>query len=171
MAYQFIVEDGSGVPNANSYVTVEEADDYLVQNIHVSAKWAALDADTKQYLLSWASRYLDQHARWNGYPTFPTARLKWPRSYVRVNGCLIDPHTIPQPIKDATIELARYLLDNDLGDVRGQDGLERIKVDVIEIVFNSAYRLPKTPPELNWILMGYGVLVGSGSTFAPIRRA
>lgn len=171
MAYQFIVEDGSGVPNANSYVTVEEADDYLVQNIHVSEAWAALDTLTKQYLLSWASRYLDQHATWKGYPTFPTARLQWPRSYVRVNGCLIDPHTIPQAIKDATIELARYLLENDLGDVRGQDGLERIKVDVVEIVFAQGYRLPKMPPELGWILKGYGTLVGSGSTFAPIRRA
>lgn len=171
MAYQFIVEDGTGVPNANSYVTVEEADDYLVQNIHVSEKWAALDLETKQYLLSWASRYLDQHATWRGYPTFPTARLQWPRSYVRVNGYLVDPHTIPQVIKDATCELARYLLDSDLGDVRGQDGLEKIKVDVIEITFNVGYRLPKTPPELNWMLRGYGVLVGSGSTFAPIRRA
>lgn len=171
MAYQFIVEDGSGVPNANSYVTVEEADDYLVQNIHVAEKWDALDVETKQYLLSWASRYLDQHARWNGYPTYPAARLKWPRSYVRVNGCIIDNHTIPQPIKDATCELARYLLDNDLGDVRGQDGLEKIKVDVIEITFNAGYRLAKVPPELNWMLLGYGVLIGSGSTFAPIRRA
>ncbi len=171
MAYQFIVEDGSGVPGANSYVTVEEADDYLVQNIHVSEKWAALDTNTKQYLLSWASRYLDQHARWNGYPTYPSARLKWPRSYVRVDGQLIDPHTIPQPIKDATCELARYLLENDLGDVREQDGLEKIKVDVIEIVFRSGYKLPKMPPELQWMLAGYGYLTGSGSTFAPIRRA
>lgn len=171
MAYSFIVEDGTGVSGANSYVTVEYADDYLIQNIHVAEAWEALTLDDKQYLLSWASRYLDQHARWNGYQTYPTAKLRWPRSYVRVDGQFIDPKTIPYQIMDATCELARYLLANDLSQPREQDGLESLKVDVIEIVFNMDYRLPKTPPELRWMLLGFGTLLGSGSTFGTIRKS
>lgn len=173
MAYAFIVEDGSGIPGANSYVTVEEADDYLVQNIHVSEAWAALDQTNKEYLLSWASRYLDQHARWNGYQTYPTLTLKWPRMYVRdPNGCgFLDPHAIPVQIKQATMELARHLMQDDLSAPRGQDGLKEVKVDVIEIVFNSDYRLPKVPPELQWLLDGLGALKGGSSAYVKIRRA
>lgn len=172
MAYQFIVEDGTGIPDANSYVTVEEADDYLTQNIHVEAKWTALSLDEKQRLLSWASRYLDQHAEWNGYPTYPTAQLRWPRMFVTNRDRIpISQYTIPQQIKEATMELARYLLTDDLSEPRAQDGLKQVKVDVIEIVFNADYRLPKIPPELNWLLTGLGFLKGGPSSYAKIRRA
>ena len=172
MAFTFIVEDGSVVTGANSYVTVEEADDYLVANIHVSAIWSALSTAEKQYLLVWGTRYLDQRAVWNGYKTDVTSPLRWPRTGVYDRDkVLIGINEIPQQLKEAVIEMARYLISDDRSVERGQDGLESLKVDVIELVFDKDYRLAEVPNELQYILQGLGYVRAGSSTFAKIKRA
>lgn len=172
MAHTFIVEDGTGVPGANSYVTVGEADDYLSANIFVGPAWDLLDTETKEKLLIWASRYLDQHAIWRGYPTYPSAALGWPRSYVRTcAGVPVSAYVIPLQIKQATMEMARYLMVGDRSAPRAQDGIEEIKVDVIEIKFDSSYVLTKVPDELNWMLDCLGTLRGGTGGFGRIKRA
>jgi hypothetical protein len=171
MAYSFIVETGDNVPGSNSYVSLEEATDYLSQNIHVSASWAALTDDDKERLLSWATRYLDQQARWNGYKTYDDQSLRFPRTGVYdKDGTPLPPDVIPDQLKEATIEMARFLLAGDRGAPRGQDGLKKLKVDSIELVFRDDYTLPVVPPQLNLILRGLGTILGN-STFAKIRRS
>ena len=172
MAFTFIVEDGSVVTGANSYVSVEEADDYLVANIHVSATWSALSTDEKQYLLVWGTRYLDQRAVWNGYKTDETSPLRWPRTGVYDRDkVLIGINEIPQQLKEGVIEMARYLISDDRSVERGQDGLESLKVDVIELVFDKDYRLAEVPNELQYILQNLGYVRAGSSTFAKIKRA
>lgn len=171
MALVFTVEDGTGLSNSNSYVSVEYADDYLQANMHVWPTWDALSVAEKEYLLIWATRYLDQRVRWNGVKTVLDSALRWPRTGVRdADGNMIDPNTIPPQLKEATAEMARFLLESDRSAERPQDGLESIKVDVIELVFNSEYRLPTAPEQIRLILSGLGYMVGNGMSFAPIRR-
>jgi len=67
--FLFTVEDGTVVVGANSYTTVSYADDYLTANTHVAPVWLALPLATKQALLVWGTRYLDQRASWYGTPT------------------------------------------------------------------------------------------------------
>jgi len=172
MAYTFIVETGEIVPGANSYVSVEEADDYLSQNIHVSEAWETLDDDVRQKLLSWATRYLDQRARWNGRPITGDQSLRWPRAGARDrDGIGIPPDMIPVQLKQATVEMARYLVDSDRSNERAQDGLKSIKVDVIQLVFKDDYQLPEVPNEINQILQGLGTITSGSSSAAKIRRS
>lgn len=172
MPYTFTVEDGTGLSAANSYVSVTEANDYLIQNNFVFPTWDAIESGDKQKVLSWASRYLDQKARWNGEKTVKESGLRWPRKGVEdVDGEEIPEDVIPIQLKQATIEMARYLLDSDRSADRGQDGLKEIQVDVIKLVFDNSYRLPEVPNEINNILRGLGVIISGPNSFAKIRRA
>jgi hypothetical protein len=172
MAYTFVVEDGTGLTTANSYVSVSEANDYLIQNNYIYPTWDNLDNGDKQKLLSWASRYLDQKARWNGEKTVEDSGLRWPRTGVEdVDGNPIEEDEIPYQLRQATIEMTRYLMDGDRSADRGQDGLKEVQVDVIKLVFDTSYRLPEVPNEINNILRGLGVIISGPNSFAKIRRA
>lgn len=172
MSFTFVVEDGTGLSNSNSYVSVAEAETYLIQNIHVYPSWEALETSTKQAILAWSTRYLDQRARWNGVKTEEDSALRWPRTGVfNADGISIPSDEIPKQLKDATIEMARYLLEGDRAADRGQDGLKEVQVDVIRLVFNENYRLPEVPNEINQILKNLGYIMGGPNSFAKIRRA
>lgn len=172
MALVLIVEDGTIVPNANSFVTVAEADEYLQANIHVWPVWSDLSEESKEALLIWATRYLDQRAIWKGRKTNNTSALRWPRTGVKdADGEWIGDFTIPPQLKQATIEMARYLIESDRSTDRPQDGLSRLKVDVIELVFNQDYRLPEVPNEINMILSGLGLIKTGQGGYARINRS
>ena len=171
MAFTFVVEDGTGLSTATSYMTLTEANDYIVQNIHAYETWECLDPTTQEYIIAWASRYMDQRARWNGYKTVEDSGLRWPRTGAcDIDGNAIDANEVPRQLKEAAAELATYLMETDLSRIRDTDGLERLRVDVIEIYFNKDYRLPSVPSSINLILSGLGSLRGSNN-FARILRS
>lgn len=173
MAYVFTVETGTGlVPSANSYLTVEEAGDILTMNIHVSPTWENADTLVKQKLLTWATRYLDERARWYGSKTVETSPLRWPRAgVVDRDNVLIGSNIIPMQLKTATAEMARYLIDTDRSVERDQDSLKRLKADVVELEFVSGYRLPSVPAALQHLIKGLGsISSGNGTKFARIIR-
>jgi hypothetical protein len=325
MTFSLVVEDGSMVAGANSYVTVQEADDYIIQNFHAWPAWNALNLPTKQQLLAWACRYVDQRATWYGEQTSsawalglrfsppianwiippgplpgfggplpPIATLqvnagpanirmisaspssgvmvpgqsiivtilfnttvvvaggtpsltlndggvanytsgsgttalaftyivgaedyttslapassnalnlngatikdlggnnaslttpsvfggstwpwlqsmRWPRLGVfDVDNNPIPPNVIPYQLKQACMEMARYLIAQDRSLERPQDGLKELKVDVITLVFQPGYTLPIVPGEIGYIIRNLGT-IGSGRTnFAKIVRA
>lgn len=170
MALTFIVETGQGIPNANSYVTVAEADAYLEANIHAWTKWSAQDQATKEALLIWATRYLDQRVEWNGTPTGNNS-LRWPREGVKdLDGDWIAGDVIPEQLKWATIELAWNLLTTDSTAPTSSAGLERLKVDVIELEFTKYYTASALPSSVTALLFGLGFFRGVGG-FAKIRRS
>lgn len=172
MAVVVVVEDGTVVTDANSYVSVAEATDYLAANIHVGADWTSLSADDKAALVVWATRYLDNRAVWFGTKTDNTSSLRWPRTGVRdVDNILIGANTIPNQLKMATIEMARYLIAEDRSIERGSDGLMRLKVDVIQLQFDQNYRLAVIPNELQVLIRGLGYFIGGRYGFGRIRRA
>jgi hypothetical protein len=77
-----IVEDGSGLANAETYCTVAEADAY--HTLRGNATWADLDLDVKEALLRKAADYMLQayRLRWQGYRVKTTQALDWPRQGV-----------------------------------------------------------------------------------------
>ena len=213
MAYLFIVETGQIEKDATSYCTVEFATDYITQNIHVGPEWVALDLLTQQWLLSWASRYLDQRATWYGIPavnrfddpdyspvvnTWSTPPLyhppvlppntwplppdeeihlprrqpmRWPRHGTKdVDGQPIPIDVIPKQLKDATAEMARYLIDNDRSLERPQDFLTELKADTLTLKFRDA-TLSIVPPEVAYILRGLGTISSGKTNFSKITRA
>jgi hypothetical protein len=160
MTFAFVAEDGTGLANATSYATVEQADTILETNPHASA-WFALTTDQKEKNLSWASGVLDNHTRWSGSKAVEASALRWPRSgtYDRV-GVAIGDNVVPVPVKVATAELARALIAEDRTAERDQDGLRRLKADVVELEFSEGYRLPTIPAHVAAILTGLGVTGG-----------
>ena len=110
-----IVEDGvtsGGVPNAESYVTVAEADAYWAgRNATSATTWAKLQTPAKEAALREACQYLEQGwefigSRWSG-----TQYLQWPRAIQHTfwgNVALSIPgiNTIPLVLKHAQCELA-----------------------------------------------------------------
>jgi len=107
----FIVEDGTGVADANSYVTVEFADSYFADR--GNEVWDAItdDAD-KEKLLVRATDYVEKifGRRFIGEMTDMTYPLSWPRTYA-------DPYAvdaIPLLLKKAVCEYALRANDGPL---------------------------------------------------------
>lgn len=147
-----IVEDGTMVEGAESYVTVSWSDTYHVNN--GNAAWSNAENETKESALRKAARYLDGHyrSRLKGYKVAPvTQEMEWPRKGVLVDysqsyvspseGCL--PITsIPRRLKEAQCELALRALAGELA--KDSDiSIKREKVDVLDTEYAEGVKKGK----------------------------
>jgi hypothetical protein len=173
----FLVETGTGIVGANSYVTTDEADDYLSVKPNFSV-WEELE-EPENYLM-WAARLLDQRATFRGSKSVATSGLRWPRVGVCDRDGLAVPYdTIPGAIKEAVIEIAFNLVtqgvDPSVSSASAGGEIKRIKADVVEIEYVEGTARNTTnyfPVGINNILAGLGSLQGgSGSRFGRILRA
>lgn len=118
----FVVEDGSGLSTATSWISVADADTYATE-VGLTA-WTGSNS-VKQTALIKAQRYITQLYRgsWKGVRSNETQALDWPRYGVYdVDGFLIASTTIPQALKEAQVELAVRALTADLvSDVAAAD--------------------------------------------------
>ena len=125
-AATLVVEDGSGLTNANSYASLAYADSYHEYHRN-PATWSEADDGAKEQALRMATWWLDQTYgdRWIGLKATQEQALDWPRglAYDR-NGYQVPDDEVPNRLKDATCEMAlRYLLAPDelMPDVQVQD--------------------------------------------------
>lgn len=141
-----IVEDGSGVANANSYNALADADAFFAARNNTT--WAALDqTDQKIPYLIQAVDYMQQafRPRWKGWRHLTTQVLDWPRLWVDQfdspgnygpNPYYFAPTTIPQEVKTAQLLLALKITNGDLAP-----DLERVeqivKVGSIQVTYDS----------------------------------
>lgn len=132
-----VVEDGTGLSNANSYVSVADADTYHDSRLHSEA-WAGTDADKGRALI-WATRLLDEQIEWLGYKTKTTQALGWPRwgLYDR-EGLLISGTSVPAWLKNATAELARQLIEADRATDAGAPHVSSKTVGPLSISYATA---------------------------------
>lgn len=107
-----IVEDGSIVAGAESYVTEAEADTYFTNRNN--AAWAA-STPAKEAALREAAQYLDGVFQFIGLPTNPDQVMSWPRDpgYDH-QGRTIDTDEIPERLKQAQFELALQSVSGSL---------------------------------------------------------
>lgn len=121
----FVVEDGTGKTDANSYLSVDGADTYHT-SFTMSAEWSGAALAAKQNALIVAAQYLDAEygGRWRGYRAHDTQALAWPRSCVEDDdGYAVDGESVPQKLKDACAELAlRVVLGDSLLGVVTEPG-------------------------------------------------
>lgn len=104
------VEDGTGLENADSYISVADADAYHLGRGNTA--WAALDNDAKEQALRRAT--LDYMVpvyrnRWKGERKLATQALDWPRYGIWLEArtsVLLSDTVIPRAISDACAELA-----------------------------------------------------------------
>lgn len=99
-----------GAANANSYVTIDEADAYFAFRFGAGA-WQALSSANKEVALRHATQSIDQQ-RLRGYQVQDTQALAFPR-YIPGSwdaSGLVSPSTdIPRAVKDACCEEALWL--------------------------------------------------------------
>ena len=139
-----IVEDGTGLSNADSYASLAEANLYHAN--HGNVDWSDIDATTKEQLLRKATDYMVAQYRlqYAGYRRYSTQSLDWPRLYVPLIDSLsanvfpqyVDFDIVPTTVKNACAELAlkayTAILMQDL-----TQGVIREKVDVIEVEYDK----------------------------------
>lgn len=122
-----VVEDGTGLPNAESYCSVVEASAF--HTARGNADWAAVASDTvREELLRKATDYMKQLYRlaWAGARKTSTQALDWPRVWVPIPdlstryygsyypaGYFSD-SAVPQDVKDACAMLALKAISGDL---------------------------------------------------------
>ena len=97
-----------GGPDANSYVTLAEADAYFAGNTNVT-DWNAHSDALKEAALIQATQWMD-YLSWSGDCCGSTQRLSWPRKNVKCRCREAVCTEIPFQVKQATYELAFKLV-------------------------------------------------------------
>lgn len=170
MALSFVVETGSGSTTATAYVSVSYADDYF-EAMPEEVAWTGITNADKEYYLIWASRLLDQKTLWRGTKAVTTSALRWPRSGVYdKDDLLLDDASIPRAVKDATCEMARFLVNYDPTVGQGADNIKRIVADVVEIEYQDGTAQSDWPSLINDILRPLGSFKSRSHGFGRILR-
>lgn len=146
-----VVEDGSGLPNAESFISAVDASTYHAARGNVA--WAAIADDaTREIYLRQATDYMEgiYRLRWKGYRLNAVQYLSWPRqsvfltdigatnegSYYGGDGFLVPNNVVPTQVKQACAEFALVASSTPLSP-----NIERVvkseKLDVIERVFDE----------------------------------
>lgn len=97
-----IVEDGTGKPDAEAYISVSDADTYFAARGNTA--WAALTTGQKEQNLRLGTDYMGQvyGPRWCGERAHATQALDWPRADV----CGVASDVVPVAVQRANAELA-----------------------------------------------------------------
>ncbi len=134
----FIVEDGTGLVDATSYVSVEELQQY-VDNFYGTDLTGYTDEDLERFL-NRGTVYIDNTygSNYNGILLNDSQALGWPRKYAWYvpTGIAIDDDVIPIEVKNATCESVLSLISGSdpypIIPATGVISEQSVKVDVIE---------------------------------------
>lgn len=101
----FVVEDGTGLANATSYISETEADDL----VSPSAAWLAYTTPQKEEALIEATSYFDIRycGQVKGTALTDTQALLFPREKVYIRNCDTEEDVVPTLLKQVIAELAR----------------------------------------------------------------
>lgn len=162
-----IVEDGTGITGAESYVSIAEADAYHLKM--GNSQWPQppsatpedpapvdLDLAKKESMLRRGAIYLDgtYRAQVNGIAKIKIQSLLFPRLYATYwDGTSIDANSVPQIYKDAQCEVALLAFTGAalaVTTTAGAGELKRKKIDVLEWEWFEGTSTT-SPPVFGWI--------------------
>jgi len=151
-----IVEDGTIVANADSYISRANADSYFTNHGSPTDWTGATDAN-KDSALRYATVFLDSMYTWRGTIADESQVLRWPRAgVVDDEGRDIDDDTIPQKIKDAQCELGLLHLASVLNEAFDRGGaVAREKVGSVEIEYFDRAQAERYMPYIQRIVKGF----------------
>lgn len=130
-----VVEDGSGVANAESYISVAGADTRLAAL--GMTNWADLTTTEKEQALRRATSFIEgaYRDRWKGTRLLRAQSLSWPRYGVVVDGFPVESTVVPVDVANATAELAFRAAAGDLNADQTR-GIVREKVGPLETEYD-----------------------------------
>lgn len=185
MAIALIVEDGTGVAGANTYVALADYGAYAEAHLYADAYTAATD-DRKNRSLVMAARTIDSQVQFVGRRATIGQALEWPRTlsagrqgvlaYGFIPGQNWSPMTfdgelIPRLLKQAQCELAIGLLGRDRTADPDSAGIKRLNLgqQAIEVEFDATTVPAMLPPIVLAMLSRLGEVRGKSGNVPVIR--
>jgi hypothetical protein len=172
-----IVEDGTGLANAESFISVADATTYHAAR--GNAAWAALASDTiREQCLRKATDYMEAvyRLRWSGYRTGTIQVLSWPRYAVpRKDYAVFAGHAltsyyasdaVPATVANACAELALRAATGELSpDI--ERAVSRETIGPITVEYEKGSLQSKRFEAVDNMLMPFFKAVGM---FLPVTR-
>ena len=144
-----VIEDGSGLKSAESYVSVAECDAY--HSARNNTDWTGDQAE-KEAALREATAFVEDSYRglWRGVRATWDQALCWPRFGVMdQDGFQLASDTVPSLLKNAVCEAALRAIQSDLTPDLDRGGeIKSQTVDVIEIEYKDNAPPGKVYPEI-----------------------
>jgi len=131
-----VVEDGSCVTGANTYISLEEAIEYQTKRNRTD--WLELDESAQIATIIKGTQYVDNIYNWKGRRKFAEQELNFPRVMLRDSDGF-EVVGIPKRLKTAVMEAAYYGYLGELFTTHDENGaIKRKKVDVLEVEYFSS---------------------------------
>lgn len=157
----FIVETGTGIVDANSYISVEGADDYFVGIGNQPTWFEKATIDRERALMS-GTQFVDNQYRFIGTKSSQEQGLQWPRTdAIDKNGFELT-EEVPKNIKYATCEAAIRTFNSPLyADTSTKGDLRSEKVDVIELEYFEGTATDNPYTIIDKLLFSSGLAAGN----------
>ena len=157
-----VVEDGTAKTNSNTYISQADADTYIEKHLY-GTDFSGATSGNKDIALMMATRLIDNYFKFEGRKVNDTQILEFPRFdiYDR-SGFLVQATTIPQALKDATAELAKWLLASDRTADAGGKGFANLQVGSLSMTPDTADKATVLPDVVKKLLAPLGVPLGGG---------
>lgn len=127
-----VIEDGSGVTGANSYIDVETARAYATAR---GLSLPVADADVEKLLVKAMDFIESFRGEFQGLKTLAENPLQWPRTGVTLDGYVITDDTIPTILASAQAQLAADANLQDLMPIGTGREVVMEKVDVVAVQY------------------------------------
>ena len=182
------IDATAGGADANSYMTLSEADTFVEAMISSSdvSKWTTGNDDSRNRALTAAAQRLDRE-RFLGARATDTQALQWPRTGVRKPDTYVNTYAtgfpfrisddyftdteIPDQVKRAQIEMAVYLKNNVDGiSLSGLEDFKNVKIGDLDVTPDKtgAVGADRVPPMFERYLTGLRI---SGPGNIAIKRS
>lgn len=150
-----VVEDGTGLSTAESYISVADADTYIAAYKGANTTWDDATEGAKEIAARQATQYLDGVYNWKGEILLSTQALDWPRQNVydelgeEITG-------IPVCLEQACATTMFLIVTGEelTANVGRDDQVKRKKIDIIETEWESGASQQPTFPEIGRLLSG-----------------
>lgn len=156
-----VVEDGSGLSTAESYISVANAGTRRT-NLGDNTAWDPLTTAQKEQALRKGAQYLEQRygLRWKGIRLLSTQALSWPRYGAIVHGWDVDSDVVPAAVANANADLALKSLTETL-NVDLERGIVEERVGPLMTRYDEYAPQAKRYPAIDGMLAPY--LTGGGA--------
>jgi hypothetical protein len=169
-----VLEDGTGVPNANTYASAAMFADFAAAHLYADAYTTADDPKRSTALLM-ATRHINANLEFHGQPVSPGQALDWPRRQnlgpgfapggawpLSYGARYPETSAAPSPrrLQDATCELALALLAfNYVADAESR-GISRVSLGqgAVDVTFDPRDRKRPLPEAVEVLLQPFGIL-------------
>lgn len=148
-----IVEDGTGLAAAESYISVTDADTYIASFKGANATWDVATVAAKEIAARQATQYLDGKYAWKGQKEYATQALDWPRAYA-YDETGTEYSGVPVKLEQATAETMFLIVTGATITETVSRGtqVKREKVGEIEVEYMDGAAQQPEYPEVNRLL-------------------